>query len=314
MTEIFHTVAPVFGIILFGFLAPRLKLFDAALSPGLTHYVFVIGIPALLFRAMVTVALPDQAPWPLYTGYFGALAVVWLAMLAVSRRVPALAEGGGSGSAMAATYGNVVMLGLPVAFAHFGPEGALVAALIVAVQAPILWTAAVLNYEVLGQHHHVEFRRVGKELAVALAGNPIVSSLVAGALWRLTGIGLHPVPDKMLSLIGDTGVPLALFALGLSLSTYRFEGHVAPAAVIMAFKMLLLPLLVFMLLHYVFEASPLWTAIATLVAAQPTGANAYLFAVEYDAGKTPVSVATALGTALAFLTVPGLLWFVDYYR
>ncbi|WP_244550269.1 hypothetical protein [Bradyrhizobium sp. cf659] len=41
-----------------------------------------------------------------------------------------------------------------------------------------------------------------------------------------------------------------------------------------------------------------------LFAAMPTGANAYIFAVQYQRQVNPVSGAVALGTLLAAVTLP----------
>ena len=47
-----------------------------------------------------------------------------------------------------------------------------------------------------------------------LARNAIVLGLIAGSLWRVTGLGLHPIAERMLSMLADASVPTALFALG----------------------------------------------------------------------------------------------------
>ena len=56
---------------------------------------------------------------------------------------------------------------------------------------------------------------------------------------------------------------------------------------------------------------PVWVHVATLIAAMPTGANAYLFAQRYTAATPVVSGAIAVGTALAALTASALLYLID---
>ena len=55
----------------------------------------------------------------------------------------------------------------------------------------------------------------------------------------------------------------------------------------------------------------LWIEVAVLLAAMPTGANAYLFAQRYTAATPAVSGAIAVGTALAALTASALLYLID---
>ncbi len=101
----------------------------------------------------------------------------------------------------------------------------------------------------------------------------------------------------MLAMLSDASIPTALFALGLSLATYSLRGQWSGMAVLIVMKMLLMPLLVFLALHYVVSVPPLWAKVALLLAAMPTGANAFLFAHRNEESVAAVSGAVALGTA-----------------
>ncbi|MCB0136915.1 MAG: AEC family transporter [Caldilineaceae bacterium] len=80
---------------------------------------------------------------------------------------------------------------------------------------------------------------------------------------------------------------------------------------LIALKMVLMPVLVFMALRYVIPLPPLWTQVAVLFAAMPTGANAFLFAQRNDEAVPAVSGAIALGTGLAAITASILLYLMD---
>ena len=47
--------------------------------------------------------------------------------------------------AMASAYGNVIMLGIPLAFSQFGPKAATTVAFIVLVHSPVLFLLAALH-------------------------------------------------------------------------------------------------------------------------------------------------------------------------
>jgi malonate transporter and related proteins len=79
----------------------------------------------------------------------------------------------------------------------------------------------------------------------------------------------------------------------------------------MSLKMLLLPLAVWVIARHIVGLDPFWTEIALVLAAMPTGANAYLFAQRYDSGTAPVSGAIAVGTALSLVTLSGLFLLMD---
>jgi predicted permease len=64
-------------------------------------------------------------------------------------------------------------------------------------------------------------------------------------------------------------------------------------------------------LHYFVSVPPLWAKVAVLLAAMPTGANAFLFAHRNEESVAAVSAAIALGTGLAAITVSLLLYWMD---
>jgi malonate transporter and related proteins len=312
MQAILINIVPVFALIALGFGAARSGYVGPNVAPGMLQFVFNLAIPALLFRTSVNVDANAAAPWVLWMAFFGAVAIVWLATTALARLHPALADAGGASAAMATTFGNVALLGLPLAIAHFGKEAAVPVSLLLSIHAPLLWLVATLHMESARQRRVPDAAQLFKQLFIELAKNPIVIALLAAALWRWGGLGLHPIPDKFLELLGNGGIPAALVALGLSLSAYSLKGQWSAVAILIALKMLLLPLIVWAICTWLVALPPLWKHVAIMLAAMPTGANAYLFAKRYESAAAAVSGNIALGTALAIFTTAALLQMMDW--
>ncbi len=310
MTEILATVLPVFGLILMGFATMRAGLVKQSASEGLSQYVFVIGLPALLFRTMVEVNPPQQAPWGLWACYFGAVIVVWILTILLARSLRLLPGEETTSAAMASGFSNLLMLGLPIIYGHYGADATLAAALIISIHAPLQWMGATLVMEWQRQRSGLNYASLLKGLAWDLVRNPIVMALIAGSLWRQTGLGLTPVVKSMLTMLSESSVPTALVALGFSLAILPLAGQIRPALLIVFLKMLVMPL-VALALGLAFAVPPLWIAVAVVFAAIPTGANAYLFATRYRAALAPVSAAIGMGTAFAALSLPLILWLLD---
>ena len=74
-------------------------------------------------------------------------------------------------------------------------------------------------------------------------------------------------------------------------------------AVMGALKLLATPAAAFVLAKLL-GLPPVAAGVIVLFAAMPTGANAYIFAVQYQRLVNPVSGAVALGTLLAAVTLP----------
>jgi len=307
MNAILITVVPVFLLIGLGYAAARFRLMEGAGVVGLNSFVFLFAIPALLFRIAMKVDIGASAPWRLWAAYFGSLMIVWVLAVLISPKIPSLRPAGGSAAAMASTFGNLVMMGIPLSFAHYGEAAVVPAALIVAIHAPTHWFVATLRAEWVGRGAGSLAATV-KELVVSLAKNPIIMALVAGALWGATGLGLHPIVDRTINLLGQAGVPAALFALGLSMAAYGFKGHMRGMSVILVLKMAVFPLVAAVMAFKVFALPPLAASIIVLFACLPPGANAYLFATRYNASVAPVSGAIGLGTVVALFSVTAVLW------
>ena len=311
MESILNTVLPVFGLIVLGYAFARFKIVDEATARGLTQFVFILAIPALLFRTVALTKPQEATPFGLWIAFFGGLAITWIATALVARKFEGLSASGSAAASMAAGFGNVALLGTPLVLAHYGDAAAVPVGLVLSIHAPILWFAATLQRELARHSGGISLMRLSRELFINLARNAIVVSLAAAAIWRFTGLGLNPVVDRMLSMLADASVPTALFALGLSLSAYSLKGQWSGMFLLIVMKMLLMPILVFLIMRYFVSVPPFWAKIAILLAAMPTGANAFLFAHRYEESVAAVSAAIALGTGLAAFSVALLLYLMD---
>ena len=311
MNAIINTVLPVFGLIVLGYALAKANIIDGVAGRGITLFVFNIAIPAFLFRTVATMAAQEGAPWSLWMAFFGGLALAWMAAAIASRFIDCLNVSGGAAASMATGFGNLALLGTPLALAHFGPSVGVPLGMILSVHAPLLWFAATLHRELARNSATFSITDTATALLKMLVTNAIIIGLVAGGIWRLTGLGLHPVPDKMLSMLADASVPTALVALGVSLAAYSLRGSWGGMFALIGLKMLAMPLFVFLLARYAVTLPHLWIKVAVLFAAMPTGANAFLFAQKNDEAVPAVSGAVALGTGFAAVTAAILLWLMD---
>jgi malonate transporter and related proteins len=122
---------------------------------------------------------------------------VWVVVSVLTRHVLGRLTEDEPPIAMASCFGNTVMLGIPLGLIVLGQEAATPAAILVAIETPLLWVIASLHAEwtVRGREgvSLKVLRRVGSELA----RNPIVLSIALGALWRLTGFAMPAPVDRL---------------------------------------------------------------------------------------------------------------------
>ena len=307
MTTIISTIAPVFLVILAGFAFARGGLISRAAEAGLMEFVLRGGIPALLFRTMVDARPPGGETLRLWGVYFGALAVMWLLSALVTHWLLRRPKDDQPMVGMSACFGNIVLLGIPIALASYGPEAATPVAVITSIHTALLWLAATVHVEAVSEHGRTSMRVLLRELGVNLLANPIILAILAGTLWRQTGIGLGEAPRAMFDLLAQAGVPCALFALGLSLRDFSVRGQLPTLTALLLLKLLLFPLLVWVLAFRVVPLDPLWAAVAVLFAGCPTGVNAFVLAKQYGRVINSTSGAVALGTALSMGSMTAIL-------
>ncbi|MCK1521368.1 MULTISPECIES: AEC family transporter [unclassified Bradyrhizobium] len=304
-------VAPVFALIAAGYAAVLFRFVSETAHKGISEFAFSIAIPALLFRTIVVSEFSGVSPWRMWGAYYGALALTWIAALALSALLRQRREDHEDGVvfAIGSVYGNIVMLGIPLTLSALGNEAAGPMALILSVNTPLLWLCGTLQMELVDRKQTASAASLIVPVLRDLARNPIMLAIGFGLVWRLTGLGLHPVVDRTVELLAQAGSPAALIALGINLFRFEVKGEMLSVVVMSALKLLAMPAAAFVLAKLL-DLPPLAAGVVVLFAAMPTGANAYIFAVQYQRLVNPVSGAVALGTLLAAVTLPVAVWVV----
>jgi predicted permease len=312
MSSVLTTVLPVFTLIAIGYIAGRTRFVSEAAARGLPEFMFKIAMPALLFRTLATAKLPDGPIYAIFAAYFcAAIATCALAtaLSLIALRRPA-ADAPSIG--FAASFSNVVMMGIPLCLSHFGPEAAGTLALIAAFDVPVMWTLAALQLAAVGGAPGQSVAKALSEVAWRLATNTIILSCALGLTWQFLGLGIHPLADRIISLLGQAGIPGALCALGLTLSTFELKGQAPTVILIALLKMLAMPAAAWLLAYRVFELPPVTASVIVVLAALPVGANAFLFASANKRAEASVSGSIALTMPVSLVTVSALLWLVGH--
>ncbi|MBR0741776.1 AEC family transporter [Bradyrhizobium liaoningense] len=304
-------VAPVFALIAAGYASVLFRFVSESAHKGISEFAFSIAIPALLFRTIVVSEFPDVSPYRMWGAYYGALAITWIAAMAVSALLRARRGTSEDGVvfAIGAVYGNIVMLGIPLVLSALGSEAAGPMALILSVNTPLLWLCGTLQMEFVSRKHTGSLLSIIWPVIADLTRNPLMLAIGFGVIWRFTGLGLNPVVDRTIELLAQAGSPTALIALGINLFRFEVKGEKLSILLMCALKLAAMPAAAFALAKLL-GLPPVAAGVVVLFAAMPTGANAYIFAVQYQRLVNPVSGAVALGTLLAAVTLPVAVWVV----
>lgn len=303
MLQIISYIAPIFGLIAVGWLAARSGYMSQGAGRAVTELAFKIAVPALLFRAMLRVGEVPASPFRLAAIYAASVITVWAVTALAARILLGRPAPDRPAFAMATTFGNGVMLGFPVMLAAFGPDAGTPLAILAVCDSILLWMLGILHMEIALRHGASLDVRALLGVLRDVARNPLVVALVGGIAFRLSGLTLPEVPARLLDLLAQAGVPVALLGLGLSLASYEIKGEAPAIALITLVKLLVTPAVGLVIGTYLIGLPPVWAGVLVTFLAMPVGANAFLFASRYDRAVAPVSASVAVSTILAAVSV-----------
>lgn len=305
MNAVFDVVIPVFSIVFLGYGFARVGVFNASTSEGLTGFMFYVAVPAMLFKTLATTTLPTTFPWGYLLAFYGASFLVFCCGIVLSRLRLGWPKRDQGIAAISASYSNMVMLGFPLVVSAFGERGALPLFILLAFQSTLLFPATTWMIEVYGRAR--DEKRPGILVSVGkLLLNPVILSLGLGIVANLLSIQISAIPARILETIGAAAPACALVALGVALAQYEIRGDIRTSLALVFLKGIIHPVLVWNGC-WVFDVSTLWTQVAVLLAAMPTGINAFIYARNYDIRVAVVTKTIVLSTLVSIVTVSILL-------
>jgi len=151
------------------------------------------------------------------------------------------------------------------------------------------------------QWHHI-FLNTTK----TLFKTPIIVAAIVGIIFSFYHIEIPTITHKFLHLIGDTAAPIALFSLGQSLFFDLIKVRkkdFAEISLLVITKIIILPILAFVIGKYLFHLDPKWLAALVIMAGMPAPKNMFIFAVQYRLNTKKASAVVAITTLLSFITL-----------
>jgi len=303
---IFNVALPIFGVILAGYLAGRFRVLGPDSTTALTAFVSTFALPVLFFGTLARTPVAAVLDPALIAGFGIPVVATFAVGMLTSRLVGAAGLARMSLQGIAASWGNVAYMGVPLCLGAFGEAGLPPAMLSVIVTAVVSMVGGVMMIELEVARGHdplTTFLRA----AWNVAKNPLPVSIAVGLVWSALALPLPMPVEKWLDLLGAAAAPCALFAIGLFLSDKSVRSGLAEASLAAAIKLLLQPLLAACVLPLFVNPRSIEGQAVLILAALPTGANAFVLAKQFDIAVEQNTAAVLLSTALSVITVSVLL-------
>ena len=293
--------APLFALVFAGYGLMRVTGWSANVADGLTRFVFVVALPATLFRQMCDFGqLPPVDP-RLLIAFFGGCLVVFVFGRWVAWWRFRLDGVGQSVFALAGVFSNNLMLGLPLAKEALGDAAVPSVALVLVFNSLTLWTLLTVSVE-WARHGSLSLRGISRTLRGVIS-NPLIIGILSGTLIGVSGGSLPTAIDQPLSLLVRCAVPLTLVALGMGLAQHNVRSGLAMSLTMAAIKLIVQPFAVWAIARLI-GLPALETQVVVLLASIATGANVFLMSRQFKSLEGPVASCLVLSTALAAVTTP----------
>jgi len=306
VTVILNALVPIAFVILLGFAAGKLGCLKAESSKVLAILALEFCLPSLLLYATATMPTAEFEKGRFFLGITLGLLAVYLLALAVAKTVFRMETAPAALQALCTAFPNMAFMGVPLMLAVVGNQAVLSVVVGNLISSFVLLPITLTLLEA-GRSQHPG-RSSGAVLRSALLSalrKPLVWLPLLGIIFAFTGIALPDTGLKSLQLIGNATSGVALFAMGLVLSSERLNLGVRVLTNV-AMKNLLQPAIM-ALLAVLLGVTGVYRREMILLGALPTASMTAMFAVSYDVYTEEATATILLSTVLSIGTLGAVI-------
>jgi predicted permease len=309
MSDVFGLVLPFFGLIFLGFLVARITREPLSALGWMNIFIIYVALPALFFQLLAKTPFERLTEWKFIFGAVFSTYIIFSLMF-VSSVITSRGEIAESTvKGLAAAYGNIGYMGPGLALLVFGPEAAVPVALIFCFENIMHFAIAPMMMALSGDDKSSPtqlFAGVARKIAL----HPFIIATAVGVAAAYAEVR-PPLPvERLLEYLSSAAAPCALFAMGVTLALrplHRVPNELAPIAVL---KLVIHPLLCYLVLSWIGDFSEIWVFSAVLLAALPTATNVFVIAQQYRVWVERASASILLTTCISVGTVTGMLYLI----
>jgi predicted permease len=309
MLAVIELVVPLFAIILLGFVSGKLARLPIEGLAWMNFYIIYIALPALFYQLLSRTPVSQFAQIGFILVSIGSTFAIFCLVYLIARwrknnQPDATIQG------LAAAYGNIGYMGIPLGLAAFGPAAGVPVALIFCFENAMHFIIAPLFMAMDKSNQQTKFE-LARRIAVKIFTHPFIIATMAGVLASVFSFELPKFAGHSLELLSKTAGPCALFAMGITAALRPLKRVPKELGYIVPIKLILHPVLVYVLLVWLIpELDPVWLYSAVLLATLPTATNVFVLSEQYGVWQERASSTIVVSTLLAMVTVTAFLYLV----
>ncbi len=283
-----------------GVLLHRYKRMPINAPAVLNRFIIHVSLPALtLFYVHDVKISSDVGMMVAMVWIFFALATVFFWLIGRWLKLPKSTVGA---LILTGGLGNTSYFGLPMIEAYYGHQG--LATGIIIDQLGSFLVLSTLGITVAGIYSSGR-PGVAEMLKRVVQFPPFIALAIA---LLLIPVDYPTWLTFVLKRLGDTLAPLALVAVGFQLRLGHLRGNGRNLAIGLAFKLVLAPLVLFLLYVPLLGLHGQWIQVTLFEAAMPPMITAAILATEHDLDPPLATLMVAVGLVISFATLTGWWW------
>jgi len=305
--NIAEIISPLIFIASLGYLCAKTKWLSKNQLDGISKLTFNLCIPAFLFYSMANATFSQTLNLTFFLAFYLPVLLCYMLAGIINYIFHPVYQHNLHASAIFAlscSYSNTVIVGLPILVMMFGEQAMLLIFAIVTFHSAMLFTLTSM----LGAKNNTQ---AWYKTLLKTFNNPLLISIIAGALINLLGLTLPTLLNESLRLLAKPAITLALFILGASLTFYPLKNDLKFVSISTFIKLVLLPITVYLFAYYIFNLPALQLNVLVILSACPTGVNAYLVAQNAHTHEQNAAGTVISSTILAIMSMSFWLWWLN---
>ncbi len=303
---------PIFVIIAIGFFIKKKGMIKEENVPFLNSLTYDFGLSTLVFVNITQYKVNEifnvYTIKVIYSAFFIAILIIFFSFyfLKIENRTRS--------TLIVASYrSNMAFMGLPMLLYAYGPLAAAKASIVIAFLYPFNIISVILLFKlqylnVKQNDNKISYSKLVKEIVF----DPVIIAVVLGLLISYFNLSIPKPLSKILEILAGMAVPIALISIGASFKFSNVKKNIKYLSLISISKLLIIPLILFLLFTYVFKIGKFDRDIVVMLFAMPLAVSALIQSKKYSSNSDLISSALITTTMFSAVTISAWLFFLEF--
>tara|TARA_S200000501_G_scaffold190210_1_gene179032 strand:- start:21065 stop:21997 length:933 start_codon:yes stop_codon:yes gene_type:complete len=302
MEYVYFKLARVFVFIIIGYLLGKSKIYNKERGKLLQDICFNILLPLIVIPSIWSSELSHANNFLLLTCFFMSGLFIFTSSFFLGHHLFKFRYNECSVYGFSACYGNLVGLGIPLAFSVLGEQEIKQYFYLAGFHGFLHIPYSTLLVEISSRKEENKIKIIFNSV-VSLFKNSLFLSLSVGLLLNISNISYPELMEEANELLSLIFVPLMLIIIGASLSTFYLSRYRKELITLIILKNLMHPISGFIIAKYIFSFDNSLIFIITLASSLPSGIQTHYFSARYDVLSDLSSANILFSTFISIFTI-----------